>query len=176
MRRVALRRAASADGEGLFLHDVVTYTVIGEDGAIGQTSVDITLPNRGITLPNRGAPTHEGGDGSDHLSTGNGEDVVIGGDGDDTLYTRGGDDWLEAGAGNDRLVGGGGSDARFGSDGADAFDFYGSDLAGSGEDVIADFSFAEGDRLVFLHFDEGAFAGEFDHLQGVGAIRSHANA
>ncbi|MBL8556278.1 MAG: right-handed parallel beta-helix repeat-containing protein [Phenylobacterium sp.] len=85
------------------------------------------------------------GDAGDDLVYGNlGNDTCEGGSGDDTL--RGGqqDDLLFGGAGDDYLSGDRGSDTLTGGAGADTFHAFGE----AGLERIADFSFAEGDRLV----------------------------
>jgi subtilisin family serine protease len=56
----------------------------------------------------------------------------------------GGDDVIDGGAGDDVLTGGAGSDTLTGGAGADRF-VFGRDV---GEDIILDFSEAEGDRIV----------------------------
>lgn len=140
------------------LQDVVTYAVRTADGAIGWSTAEITVANRGET-------THRGTEGADRLLTGNGDDVALGGGGDDVLYARRGDDWLEGGAGDDRIVGGEGSDVMFGGAGADMFDFYGADMNGGGDDMIADLAFEDGDRIIFRYFDAGTFEGQFESLK-----------
>lgn len=67
--------------------------------------------------------------------------------GDDVLYGDGGNDILYGQGGNDILHGGAGDDTLYGGTGADQFVF---DVAiDNGNDVIGDFSIAEGDKLVF---------------------------
>jgi Ca2+-binding RTX toxin-like protein len=118
------------------------------------------------------ADTLNGGGGDDALDGGNGSDKLYGDDGDDTLF--GGDritsssadtaDLLDGGAGDDQLngwygddtlLGGAGNDVLNGSfdadtltggAGADIF-FYGSPI--EGDDVILDFSRAQGDKIDF---------------------------
>ncbi|WP_448187233.1 PQQ-dependent sugar dehydrogenase [Azospirillum sp. sgz301742] len=127
-----VRYAALAGGAG---DDPLTGndrndTVIGgagNDTLTGGNGADVLLGNTGndVLLGNRGADT---------LFGGRDDDVLFGGVGDDALF---GDD------GNDRLSGDSGNDTMTGGGGADLFAF----ALGSGQDVIADFDFAAGDRL-----------------------------
>ena len=67
-------------------------------------------------------------------------------DGDDQIVGTRGSDWLEGGAGNDFLTGGGGGDT---------FVFR----ATGGNDVVTDFSAAQGDR-VMLDSQTGVYDGQ----------------
>ncbi len=71
-----------------------------------------------------------------------GKDVLYGDDGNDTLYGDGATSDASAG-GDDKLYGGKGNDVLHGGGGNDLFVFEGK---GFGNDVIADFSRAEGNR------------------------------
>lgn len=84
-----------------------------------------------------------GNGGDDGLMTGDGNDFLDGGDGDDVLDGGKGNDLMYGGQGRDGLWGEEGNDTLYGGQGADAFVFGGT----TGQDVIADFSFAEGDRI-----------------------------
>jgi Ca2+-binding RTX toxin-like protein len=92
------------------------------------------------------------GDGSDNTFLGDfGNDTLSGNGGNDTLVGDfgdgggflGGDDILDGGEGDDTLEGGTGSDSLTGGIGGDLFVFR----PGSGTDTIADFNFADGDRI-----------------------------
>src|SRR5690606_28412543 len=74
-----------------------------------------------------------------------GNDTLIGNGGNDTLIGNGGNDTLIGNGGNDILVGGTGSDTMVGGGGADTFVIDPDSLDVSIEDVIADYSSAEGD-------------------------------
>jgi uncharacterized delta-60 repeat protein len=67
---------------------------------------------------------------------------VNGRGGNDRLAGMGGTDIVKGGAGDDKLIGGKGRDLLVGGAGADLFI-----LGGSSTDEIADFNFAEGDRI-----------------------------
>lgn len=83
-----------------------------------------------------------GGPGDDTLYGGAGDDhELYGGPGDDKLYSGGGDALLSGGPGDDRLTGGGG---------ADTFRFAPGHSSGDDGDVITDFDFGDGDRLMFI--------------------------
>jgi hypothetical protein len=68
--------------------------------------------------------------------------TLDGGAGDDILLGKSGNDILRGGAGDDWLTGGGGQNRFDGGDGADAF------VLGRGQDLVEDFDFNEGDRLL----------------------------
>lgn len=83
-----------------------------------------------------------GGPGDDTLYGGAGDDQQLyGGPGDDELYSGGGDALLSGGPGDDELTGGGG---------ADIFRFAPGHSSGGDGDVITDFDFGDGDRLMFI--------------------------
>ena len=83
-----------------------------------------------------------GGPGDDHLYGGAGADgQLYGGPGDDHLYSGAGDALLSGGPGDDQLTGGGG---------ADKFRFALGHSSGGEGDVITDFNFGEGDRLMLI--------------------------
>ena len=83
---------------------------------------------------NAGRDQLVGNSGSDTLFGGRDDDTLYGGQGDDRLFGDLGIDWLSGDLGNDTLSGGAGGDL---------FVFSGA----SGQDVITDFSAAEGDRI-----------------------------
>lgn len=74
---------------------------------------------------------------------GQGADTITGGLAADTLNGDRGADVLSGGAGADTLTGGNGADTLTGDSGSDVFLF----AAGSGPDVIVDFTAADGDRI-----------------------------
>ena len=88
-----------------------------------------------------------GGYGDDHLYGGAGADgQLYGGPGDDQIYSGGGDALLSGGPGDDRLSGGGG---------ADTFRFAPGHSSGGEGDVITDFDYAAGDRIMLTGFSSG---------------------
>ncbi|MCT0223725.1 choice-of-anchor I domain-containing protein [Synechococcus sp. CS-1328] len=93
---------------------------------------------------NGGDDRLEGGEGNDFQRGGQGRDSVNGGFGNDQLLGDRGSDSVTGGEGNDILNGNGGDDILFGGAGADQF------RLSPGNDVIADFSFAEGDTLAMI--------------------------
>jgi Ca2+-binding RTX toxin-like protein len=104
----------------------------------------------------------QGGEGNDDLRGMADEDVLHGNVGDDQLNGNAGADTLHGGRGNDLVRGGRDGDRLFGDLGADTlFGDLGSDTltggvgadrfvfgSGGGADVVTDFSFAEGDRVM----------------------------
>ncbi|ACG78326.1 hemolysin-type calcium-binding region protein [Phenylobacterium zucineum HLK1] len=91
-----------------------------------------------------GSDRLDGGTGDDVAHGGPGDDVVEGGQGADLLYGGKDADTVSGGAGDDWIWGDLGDDRLSGGAGADRFAF----VAGyAGNDVIADFSAADGDRI-----------------------------
>jgi Ca2+-binding RTX toxin-like protein len=84
-----------------------------------------------------------GGAGYDTIFGGSGADRLYGEDDSDVIYGGDGNDIVDGGTGADGLWGGAGNDTLTGGSGADTFGFSN----GSGADLIADFSSADGDRL-----------------------------
>jgi Ca2+-binding RTX toxin-like protein len=82
--------------------------------------------------------------GNDSLTGTPGPDTLSGLGGDDTLVGLAGDDSLDGGTGNDTLNGGPGNDTLTGGTGADCF--YYNSLADA-NDIITDFSSADGDKI-----------------------------
>ena len=80
--------------------------------------------------------------GNDVLVGAGGHDQLNGNQGDDRLGGNQGDDKLFGGGGNDILLGGGGDDQLTGGGGADLI------VVSAGNDIVRDFNFAAGDRLV----------------------------
>lgn len=135
----------------------VANVVNGTDGSnrLWGTGADDSILARGgndTVSAGAGNDTVDGGSGKDRLKGEDGDDVLHGGgDGDmlagdagaDSLYGGDGSDTLWGGSGNDALWGQAGNDILYGEAGADTFHVE----AGFGQDRIADFSIAEGDRL-----------------------------
>ena len=122
------------------------YGGAGDDSAQGNQGADALYGGDGLDTLFGGqeGDTLSGGDGNDLLLGNLGDDLVLaeggndtvwGGQQNDVLYGDAGDDWLSGDRGDDTLTGG---------TGADRFFF----TAGGGNDLITDFSFADGDRLV----------------------------
>lgn len=137
-----------------------------------------------------GNNTGFGNPGADLIQAGAGADWLFGGSGDDTLQAGAGDNWLFGGSGGDRITALGGNDAIApgqGNDNCDAGDGSNTFLLGDapedgddrlsagtgadwyvlsgpfGNDVVARFSLAQGDRLV-------AFQGDWDSDAGLRAL------
>ncbi len=110
----------------------------GSDTVFGGGGADMVFGGQGSDLV-------DGGEGDDSHVNGNlGADTVSGGEGNDLVYGGQGDDSVYGGAGDDRVSGDLGNDNLFGGSGADRFAFG----QGYGQDWVADFSFAEGDRIL----------------------------
>ncbi len=129
------------------------YAFISTDAAVIEDFTDPPNYNRIIILGS-GNDDVEAGAGNDTVYGGAGADTIYGNEGDDVLYGNSGNDLFQAGKGNDSVYGGIGDDRIFGGSlgndwleggtGADQFRF----ATGSGLDIIADFSLADGDVIV----------------------------
>ncbi|HTK34427.1 MAG TPA: CHRD domain-containing protein [Caulobacteraceae bacterium] len=113
------------------------FAAAGNDTIDGGDGNDSVLGMDG----NDSAP---GGAGDDSLSGNAGNDTLRGGDGADSIYGGKGNDSLFGDAGADKLSGDLGNDILTGGAGADRFAF----AKGGGQDWVADFNFAEGDRIL----------------------------
>jgi Ca2+-binding RTX toxin-like protein len=121
---------------------------LGDDTLLGGSGDDLLAGDAGADQLKGGSgnDTLEGGAEDDALNGGSGHDVLTGGEGRDYLNGSSGNDTLDGGAGRDRIYMGAGDDLAYGGADADRFVFRTQDLDGS-QDVIADFSVSEGDRL-----------------------------
>lgn len=151
----------------------------GDDDLNGNQGADTVLGDAGNDFVRGGKDDdHVYGDAGDDTVNGNiGDDVVHGGDGADRVYGGQGNDRLFGEDGNDTLSGDLGDDTLSGGLGADLFQFR----AGSGVDLITDFSAAQGDRIALskgasysLHNGSGGMvldfgAGDQVTLAGVAA-------
>ncbi len=90
-----------------------------------------------------------GSDSDDFLQGGDSNDTIDGGGGHDIIIDGAGDDTIDGGTGNDYIINQAGDDTITGGTGADTFFFY----EGHGDDVVTDFSKAEGDRIALSGFD-----------------------
>lgn len=134
---------------------------LGDDDVIGGSGSDELYGNQGqdTLLGGLGSDRIYGGKDSDQLLGNQGQDLILGNAGDDRLFGGQDDDRLFGNQGSDRLSGNRGNDAiwagqnddwinggeggdwLWGNKGADRF------YLSPGNDVIYDFSAAEGDRL-----------------------------
>jgi Ca2+-binding RTX toxin-like protein len=124
-------------------HDAL-YGGDGGDYMYGMADND-TLRGQGGSDSLRGDGGHDrliGGDGADTLS--GDQDAALNTDGQDQLDGGAGADFLYGNGGNDILIGGAGDDQLYGGTGADRFAFSG---VGQGNDLVRDFSIADGDRF-----------------------------
>jgi Ca2+-binding RTX toxin-like protein len=112
----------------------------GDDWVNGGPGNDVIYSALGNDLL-RGGLDH------DILRGGFGNDTLYGGEGNDTLFGGPDNDLLFGGLGNDSLAGLLGNDTLTGAGGADHFWF--NSMGSANADLIADFSAAEGDKIVF---------------------------
>lgn len=107
--------------------------------------IDATLPDQVENLTLLDSAANGTGNGLNNVVTGNGlANSLSGLAGNDKLSGGGGNDLLDGGSGNDTLIGGTGDDRLIGGSGADRF----VATAGGGADIVQDFSFGQGDRIV----------------------------
>ncbi len=134
--------------------DDVIYGNGGDDELHGRAGSDFLHGGDGNDFMLGGDGFFDFDDGADTLIGGAGNDSIYGGGGDDDLYGRAGSDYLFGGVGDDSLLGGWdqdyldggvGNDTLSGGEGGDTF-YY---RQGFGDDVITDFDFSQGDRLMF---------------------------
>ncbi len=167
-------RIDGGDGHDIIFGDLVSFDSIPGSGieavqafvatklGVEASAVDAKIMHQYISehytefdmsRANDGADTLLGGGGNDiifgqggndYIDGGKGNDILLGGMGNDTLLGGEGNDLLFGGAGNDTLIGGKGNDILTGGTGADTFVWKAGD---TGQDVIKDFKFSEGDRL-----------------------------
>ena len=91
-----------------------------------------------------------------------GDNALYGNAGSDLLYGLGGDDLVHGEDGDDLVDGGAGNDLLYGGSGADVFVW----VAGTDNDLVADFSIAQGDVLRL----EGTGYSSFTDLVNAGAL------
>ncbi|SMH58901.1 calcium-binding protein [Azospirillum agricola] len=107
--------------------------------------IDATLPDQVENLTLLASATNGTGNGLNNVLTGNGSDNSLSGlGGADRLFGGAGNDTLDGGTGADTLIGGTGDDLLIGGAGADRF----VAAPGGGADIVQDFSFAQGDRIM----------------------------
>lgn len=114
--------------------------------ALASSDLVMGLSGNDQLYGSAGNDTLLGGEGMDRIWGGAGRDLLDGGAADDTLEGKASADVIHGGAGNDYLAGGDAADQLWGEAGSDGFVFRSADR---GTDVVADFSSAEGDFLVY---------------------------
>ncbi|MCG5240373.1 calcium-binding protein [Azospirillum doebereinerae] len=124
--------------------DRIVETLFGGTDEV-RAWIDCTLPDQVENLTLLDSATKGTGNGLGNVLTGNGSANYLSGmAGADRLFGGAGNDTLDGGTGADTLIGGIGNDLLIGGAGADRF----VATAGGGADVIQDFSFAQGDRIM----------------------------
>jgi Ca2+-binding RTX toxin-like protein len=126
----------------------------GNDTLFGGSGSDTIAGNAGDDVI-------RGGRDNDFLLGGQGNDTVNGESDDDTVFGGSGDDEVIGGGGNDIVEGGYGTDTLTGGNGDDVFLFIGRTAgfqeegaaAGSGVDIVTDFT--AGDSFNLARFDAG---------------------
>ncbi len=115
----------------------------------------------------------DGGTGDDRLWGSHGNDTVYGSDGADMLNGGVGDDEIDGGAGDDEIIADDGDDVLTGGEGGDTFSFGDGK---TGDNVITDLSFAEGDviRTDKLHNDGFATFGDLEAFVEANAANGYA--
>ena len=120
-------------------------------GSGGADEVSYYYSNAGVSIDLRTNSTNGGWAGDDTISgfervsgSNAGNDTIVGSSVNNVLRGNGGNDVLNGLEGNDLIDGGSGNDVLVGYSGADSFVFR----KGHQSDRIADFSLADGDRLL----------------------------
>lgn len=144
----------------------------GADSVHGGQDNDFVQGNSGddFVFGDRGNDVVHGGQGSDLVQGNTGDDVVLGDLGDDIVRGGQGNDQVFGGAGADQLFGDLGNDTVTGGAGADVFRFP---VGAQGQDLITDFSRAEGDVIWItspLVTDFGDLAGRLSQAADGSAI------
>ena len=150
---LAVPTPGNDDLDGTEGDDTIT-ALAGQDNVRGRGGHDIISGQQGndTVAGNAGRDTLYGGQGNDLVFGGQdadtlfgnlGDDVLAGNLGDDVVYGGQGNDTIYGGQGSDTIIGALGNDLLFGNLGADRFVFG----QVSGDDRVAGFSQAEGDRL-----------------------------
>ena len=121
------------------------------DEIVGDNDDNVFRGGRGddFIRGSQGNDELRGGLGNDEIKGGSGNDTLFGGKNNDSLAGNEGNDRLKGGDGNDTLKGGQDLDTLIGSGGADSFIF--DSFRGSSRqeiDVIKDFNFREGDKII----------------------------
>lgn len=151
----------------------------GNDSVRGGSGEDLLLGGSGSDWVNGNAGDDRvgGDDDDDIVRGGRGQDIVWGGNGNDWMngnqgadevYGEGGDDTVRGGLGDDLLNGQDGNDRLWGDPGADQF------VLSSGLDVVADFNFGEGDRVLLspgLGYELSQIDSDVAILTAIGGIR-----
>lgn len=135
---------------------------IGADDVRGGRGNDLALGGAGndTAWGDLGDDTVNGNEGNDRVTGGDGNDVLFGGKDRDSVQGDSGDDRLYGDLGDDTLNGGAGADTLTGGGGGDRFQL----ATGSGRELVTDFSFADGDRVllapgtIFTQGSEGGSA------------------
>ncbi|WP_165943640.1 calcium-binding protein [Roseicella aquatilis] len=163
----------------------------GHDSLSGGAGRDTLAGGAGNDTLSGGAgfDSLDGGNDDDSLAGGDGQDVLVGGAGrdrlsgdaaDDLLQGGGNHDSLSGGSGDDSLEGGSGADTLAGGAGADTILVQAMREAAwstlSGQDLLVDFTAAEGDRLRLSDAwtgtgdGSGADAGTYTGTDGVARV------
>ena len=130
--------------------DFINSTASAEtlSGGAGVDTVSYSLAASGVTVDlSSVAAQVTGGGGTDTLS---GFENLTGSAYADTLTGDANANVIIGGAGADTIIGGGGADTLYGGTGADTFKYNATSDGGTGgvgNDVIKDFSVADGDRV-----------------------------
>ncbi len=139
---------------------VIEYANQGFDTVYSSVDTLVKwLPNHVEKLVLLGTARYGDGNDLDNTITGNNSvNSLYGYGGNDILHGLGGDDFLYGDDGHDRLYGGAGKDTLTGGGGADYFIYhsgYDSPAGSENRDVIMDFSWQQGDKIVLagIHTD-----------------------
>ena len=133
--------AAFFDAPGPLVMDLVSPTNSSSYFA-EDTLIDIEILGGASNFSN----TFFGDAAANVFIAGSASDTLAGGGGGDLLQGGGAADTLNGQAGSDAVMGNMGNDVLYGGADADGFYFQDND----GDDIVKDFSMAEGDKFVFI--------------------------
>jgi serralysin len=138
------------------------------DGGSGDDLIYLGDGDDYVNITSLGNDTFYGGNGNDFIYGYTGNESYYGEAGNDTLLGYSGNDNLSGGDGNDSLTGGAGLDTLTGGLGADSFKF---NLLSEGIDIIKDFLWGQGDKIVISKAGFGATStSQFSYNASTGGL------
>ncbi len=138
------------------------------DGGAGNDLIYLGDGDDSVNITSLGDDIFYGGNGNDYIDGYTGNESYYGEAGNDTLLGYSGNDKLSGGDGNDSLTGGAGRDTLTGGLGADSFKF---NSLSEGIDIIKDFLWLQGDKIVISKVGFGAtLTSQFSYNASTGRL------
>ena len=123
----------------------VKVDIVNQSLLLTSNTVALKLGLNHVTLLGNFNVNATGNEASNSINGNSGANWLNGAQGNDTMFGNAGNDTIWGGVGDDRIVGGSGNDRLGGNAGVDVFVFNNE----FGRDVVADFSVAGREKLVF---------------------------